>query len=393
MKILLLGEYSRLHNSLKEGLISLGHEVTIVATGDNFKKYNVDYSIESHFLKSYWLLRKLKNSIYKLFGFDLEKVEKAIRFYSLLPKLENFDHVQLINSDAIETLPFLSRFLYKKLFKKIKSRSLLICGDETPIIDYLLKKEFEYSILTPYFENNSLKKYFIYSLKYSTNSYRKTFIWLTQNCQNLIVSDLDYKIPMDKMDYATHFIPNPINTKKIEFQELKIEDQIVIFLGINRSNYIKKGIVFFEKALDSIRKKYNDKVQIIVSENLPYTEYIEHYNKAHILLDQIYGIDQGYNALEAMGKGKVVFTGAGKEFIEHYNLTDRVAISALPDVDYLINELSFLIENPQEITAIGKRARAFIEKEHDYIAIAKKYVAIWESNSSLSKKELQPEKL
>ena len=40
MKILLVGEYSRLHNSLKEGLTALGHEVTIVGTGDHFKKYD-----------------------------------------------------------------------------------------------------------------------------------------------------------------------------------------------------------------------------------------------------------------------------------------------------------------------------------------------------------------
>jgi glycosyltransferase involved in cell wall biosynthesis len=49
----------------------------------------------------------------------------------------------------------------------------------------------------------------------------------------------------------------------------------------------------------------------------------------------------------------------------------------LPDVDYLVNELSYLIENPDEIIAIGQRARAFIEREHDYIKIATKYLEIW----------------
>ena len=78
-----------------------------------------------------------------------------------------------------------------------------------------------------------------------------------------------------------------------------------------------------------------------------------------------------------MAKGKVVFTGAENEFTKHYNLTERVAINALPDVDSLVNKLSFLIENPDEIIAIGKRARAFIEKEHHYIRIAEKYLEIW----------------
>lgn len=53
MKILLLGEYSRLHNSLKEGLISQGHQVITVATGDNFKKYDVDYSVHSAFFLTF----------------------------------------------------------------------------------------------------------------------------------------------------------------------------------------------------------------------------------------------------------------------------------------------------------------------------------------------------
>ena len=91
----------------------------------------------------------------------------------------------------------------------------------------------------------------------------------------------------------------------------------------------------------------------------------------------MYAFDQGYNALEAMAKGKVVFTGAETEFMEYYNLTERVAINALPDVDSLVNELSHLIENPEEIIAIGKRARAFIEKEHDYIKIAERYLGVW----------------
>ena len=51
MRILLIGEYSRLHNSLKEGLLHLGHDVTLVGDGDDFKNYPVDYSIDSKISK------------------------------------------------------------------------------------------------------------------------------------------------------------------------------------------------------------------------------------------------------------------------------------------------------------------------------------------------------
>ena len=47
MRILLIGEYSGLHNSLKEGLEKNGHEVTLIGSGDGFKKYPMDINIES----------------------------------------------------------------------------------------------------------------------------------------------------------------------------------------------------------------------------------------------------------------------------------------------------------------------------------------------------------
>ena len=378
MKILLLGEYSRLHNSLKEGLVTLGHEVSIVGCGDKFKQFPVDYSIYARICNDNKIANLLYRGIRKVIGLDFEKIEKAIRFYLLIPKLNDYHHVQLINSDALETYPILSRFLYKKLFKNIQSRSLLICGDETPIVDYLIKKEFKYSVLTPYFEDNSIEKEFQFPLKYRKNSYRKTFDWLKENCQNLITSDLDYEIPMRKMGFQTTFIPNPINTDTIAFQKTENTGEIVIFLGINRLSYTKKGIIYFEKALEIIQEKHADKIEIIVTENLPYKEYISKYNKAHILLDQVFAYDQGYNALEAMAKGKVVFTGAETEFLNQYQLQeDEVCINALPDENEIAAKLSYLIEHLEKMIKISKNARNFIEKEHNYIVIAKKYLACW----------------
>lgn len=378
MKILLIGEFSRLHNSLKEGLTALNHQVTIIGTGDDFKEFPVDFSVAPKILFSNSLLKFTNKVFFRLFKSDLQLLEKGTRFYFLLPKLKNYDLVQLINSDAIETYPFASQFLLNKLFLQNKKISLLVCGEDTPIIEYLLKNEMKYSILSPLITDKNLEKSYNYSLKYLRHNYSKTFDFIKEKSGAIITSDLDYKIPMKKMGYDCSFIPNPINTDKIQFEPLKIEDKIIIFLGINESSSIKKGSDFFEKALDIIKQKYANRVEIIVTRSIPYKQYIGSYNKVHILLDQIYSYDQGYNALEAMAKGKVVFTGAENEFYEQYNLTENVAINALPDVDYLVNELSHLIENPNEIIAIGKRARAFVEKEHHYIQIAEKYLEVWQ---------------
>jgi glycosyltransferase involved in cell wall biosynthesis len=378
MKILLLGEYSRLHNSLKEGLVALGHDVKIVGTGDKFKMFPVDYSIAAKTCNKYNWTKLVCSAIRKLTGFELEKMERAIRFFGLLPKLKGFDHVQLINSDALETYPILARLLYKKLFAFIKNRSLLICGDETPVVSYQLTGELKYSVLTPYLQDPSLRKTFHYSLKYQKKGYRKTFTYLVENCQKRITSDLDYEIPMQKMGYSTTFIPNPINTDRLKFQELVIADKIVIFLGINRLSHLKKGIPYFEEALARIQEKQYKTIEIITTENLPYAEYMSRYQKAHIILDQVHAYDQGYNALEAMAQGKVVFTGAENEFLQHYQLAeDEVCINALPDAIKIAKKLSYLIEHPEKIIEISKKARNFIEKEHEYKRIAQQYLDCW----------------
>ena len=80
MRILLLGEYSRLHNSLKEGLIALGHDVIIVSNGDGFKNYPADYSIRAKW-SSIKLVNFFRQIIYKFFRFDIAKLEQGIRFY------------------------------------------------------------------------------------------------------------------------------------------------------------------------------------------------------------------------------------------------------------------------------------------------------------------------
>lgn len=381
MKILLIGEFSRLHNSLKEGLLVLGNEVLIIGTGDNFKNYPVDLSTKAIYSQSK-LGNIVRQLIHRLTKFDIEKVEIATRFYFHLKRCKNYDIVQLINEKPIQTVPFLERYLLNKIIKQNKKLFLLICGIDYEIAKkLLLKNELKYSIMTPYLLDKKLKKEYQYAFDFLTEAHKKTHNLIYKQMKGIIVSDIDYLLAIKNSQRLLKLIPNPINLEKIDVDIFPGAEKIIIFHGINDFNYIKKGNIYFEKAIKIIQQKYPDKIKIITVKSIPYHEYIEIYKTAHIVLDQVFSYDQGYNALEAMAKGKVVFTGAETEFTEYYNITKRVCINALPDVDYLVNELSFLIENPKEIIAIGKRARAFIEKEHDYIKIAQQYLNVWSSTT------------
>lgn len=376
MRILLIGEYSLLHNSLKEGLIQLGHEVILAANSDGFKSYPVDLDFEAKWSKLK-LINILRQIIYRLFKYDFATLEYGIRFYFLLPKFKNFDVIQFINEAPIKTTKKLELFLIKKSFELNKKVFILSCGADYLNMKFDIENKTKKSILQPFFLNPKLTKEFDPLFEYLKKNHKKIHDFVLEKCSGIIATDFDYLAAVKKSGKYSGFIPYPINHKKLLFQELNIESKIVIFLGINEWSYNQKGIPYFEKALEIIKIKYGNRVEILITKTIPYPVYINLYNKAHILLDQSFSCDQGYNALEAMAKGKVVFTGAEKEFVQHYNLSERVAINALPDVDYLVAKLSFLIENPEEIIAIGKRARAFVEKEHDYIKIATQYLETW----------------
>ncbi|WP_159021428.1 glycosyltransferase [Formosa sp. L2A11] len=378
MKILLIGEYSRLHNSLKEGLEKLGHEVTIIGFGDDFKDYPVDIKLYENY-QTPWV-KFIKHVIYKLFKFDLVSHDIEKQFYAIKDKLKGYDVVQLINENAFNTIPKTEKKLLEYIFRNNKNVFLLSCGTDYSSVNFAYNNGFKYSILTPYFEEKESKKSFYYALKFTSESYKNLHQYIYKNIKGVIASDLDYHIPLKNESKYLGLAPNPINTDVLEFTQVSTSKKIVIFHGINASKYYKKGNNFFSEALEEIQKKYKDKVEILTVTDLPYTEYIEAFNKAHIVLDQVYAYDQGFNALEAMAKGKVVFTGAEQEWLEYYNLKENtVAINALPDVNYLINTLEWLILNPNKIESISKNARHFIVDKHYYINAAKLYLNLWNS--------------
>ncbi|BAO76635.1 glycosyltransferase [Winogradskyella sp. PG-2] len=260
---------------------------------------------------------------------------------------------------------------------------LVSAGLDYPSVSYAYDKKFRYDILTPYFENKGSKKDFSPALSYLSNEHIKLHQHIFKTIEGVIANDLDYHIPLENHPKYLGMIPHAINLSELPYQTSNIEGKIVIFHGINTYNYYKKGNDIFELALNIIADKYADKIEIITAKNLPYKDYITSFDKAHILLDQIYAYDQGFNALEAMAKGKVVFTGAEKEWLDYFKLKeDSVAINALPNAKYIALKLETLITNPEKITEISINARKFVEQHHDHINCAKNYLKLWNSKSS-----------
>ncbi|MEM6517321.1 MAG: glycosyltransferase [Bacteroidota bacterium] len=376
MRILLVGEYNRSHASLKDGFVSLGHEATVVGMTDGFKKVDVDIEIKHYYKKK--PNRYFRSALVRLFKIDLHSKSVIRQLKKHKSKLQDSDVVQFINESSFLATAKAEKKIFDMLASWNGKTFLLSCGTDYPSVKFAMDKKFRYSILTSYFEGKIDKSHFSLGLKYLKPDFQQLHHHIYGKIHGVISNDLDYALPLENHEKHLGMIPHVINTEKLKFTQLKIGEKIIIFHGINRRNYFKKGNDIFEKALAEIEKRFRNKVNIITIEDVPYSVYIKAFDSAHILLDQIYAYDQGYNALEAMAKGKVVFTGAEKEWLEYYNLKeDEVAINALPDVEAIVNKLEWLITNPEKLIEIAQNARNFVEREHDYIVCAKKYLEMY----------------
>ncbi len=381
MKILLIGEYNRTHFNIKKGLEHFGHHAKVISNSDGFKKVNVDYEILEDKHKTFLdLLYKLK------LGFIAKRIVSisVLRQIKKLKKqLSNYDIIQFVNEAPFNVTLKSQIKIFKWLQKWNKNARfyLLSCGLDHISIDYAFKKKFRYSILTPYFENKVDKKDHSIGLRYLSDKYIKLHKFVFSNITGVISNDLDYHLPLLNHPKYLGMIPHAIDVEKLNYIQPKVSDKIIIFHGINTFNYYKKGNDIFDEALKIIEEKYTDSIEIDTVKNLSYEEYINRFNRCHILLDQVYAYDQGFNALDAMAKGKVVFTGAEKEWLDYYDLKeDTVAINALPNTHAIAEKLEWLILNPEKIEEISLNARSFVKEHHDHIKCATQYINKWSTS-------------
>lgn len=380
MKILLVGEYSRLHNSLKEGLKDLGHDVILVGDGDYFKNYPVDIKLIRRFQKGF--LRRLKNLIFRLSGFDVSSWLMLRSAMHHKNALQGYDIVQIINESPLGIGPKYELRFVNWLAKHNDKLFVMACGTDYISVKFAMDKNFRYSILEPFFQGKVSQKDYAPILKYLSHEHLALHKAVAQLCHGYIASDLDYALPYQGVEKYLGLIPNPINVERIKFIPQNENKKPIIFHGVNTKNYFKKGSDYFDKALEIVTKERVNSCEIIRTQDLPYDEYMKKLTQSDIVLDQVLGYDQGYNALEAMAQGKVLLTCAEKEWRKHYDIPEHcVALNALPDAQKIASLIIELIDHPAQRVVLGEQARKFVEEHHDYKKISQKYLDLWSKGS------------
>lgn len=365
MRILLLGEYSNVHWSLAEGLRSLGHEVCVVSNGDFWKNYKRDISLVR---KKYTLHHGIKY---------------LIKLYRILPRLRNYDVVQIINPMFLEIKAEHIKPIYNYLRRHNKKVFMGANGMDTYWVDYCTRKPFPFrysdfnignkAIDTPM--NRELIAAWQGTAKAQLNRY------IANDCNGIIAGLYEYHTVYkeqhgDKLTY----IPFPIEAEKKTVELYTPTRKIRIFIGIQRSRSIYKGTDIMLHALERIEKNYPNECEIIKAEDVPFAKYSQMLNSCDIQLDQLYGYSPAMNALLAMSKGKIVVGGGEEECYEILGEKElRPIVNVLPEEEDIYNKLEELILHKEKITKLQKESIAFVERHHSPAKVAEQYIEFWNS--------------
>ncbi|MGP9801369.1 hypothetical protein [Rheinheimera sp. NSM] len=364
LKILLLGEFSALHKNLKEGLVELGHDVTIASSGDGWKKIDADLNLGA--VKSGLVGRLLA-------------VTSLVR---ALPKLIRYDVVQFVSPVVFPRFMGINRILVNYIFKFNKKVFLVGAGatSNTTLIADFLEKKYKY----PQFYKE-IKKISpdMWSQTPKGRDYNKWFF-----------SKIDGYIPI-MYEYAEGYrnaehiklcptVPIPINIDKVIYQDNLVKGKVIIFHGLNREG--DKGTPLIREAMMQLQRNYPDEVECVIDGKMPLDTYLDFLRRVNVVIDQAYSVSAGVNGVYNLAMGKVVLGGGESEFLKEFNLEKSPLIPIRPDVADIYSKLEWLVKNKAEISSIGYESRQFAVELHAYIKVAQQYLDIWQNNTIKDKR-------
>lgn len=375
MKILLIGEASFLHNTLKKGLVERGHRVTTMSDGNGWHDAPRDIDLRRD---GRWG---------KLGG--LRVVWQLLRH---LPQLCGNDVVQIHNYQFV---PLMYRWntLLLRFLKLTNRRVVKGCfGDDPQIFRRQAQGVPAYSdtYWSGQLQNADQHRNRIAEVVEhgAEASWRKT----THMADALVACLYEYWLDYNEPPYAAklHYIPLPIECEEMvrwcdgEMVKCVGNDApshpLTILIGLQPKRDFMKGAMKIAAFVEEVARRHPGKVQIKYVEGVPYDEYMHLLAEADVLVDQLYSYTPSMNSLAAMARGTVVIGGGEEEYYEFIGeKTLRPIINVRPDVpdEENITAIERALFTDGMLERMAQESIQFVHKYHDYRLVAKQYEQLY----------------
>lgn len=363
MKILLLGEASNLHWTLAEGLRTLGHDVTVVSNGSGFMDNRRDID--------------LRRTDYGVAG-TIRYLGNLLR---LLPRLRGYDVVQLSNPIFLQLKPEKNRCVFDFLRRHNGSLFLDALGTDYFYVKACQEGRFRYS---DFYLGDRLRDYpgcRETVEAWNSDPMKRLNLYMADRCDGIAACLYEYYVGYEN-DYREKlaYLPIPVRLPDAGRTVPRWEEgmKVRFFLGIQRHRSALKGTDIFDEVLREIERKYPDECETIRVVSLPLNDYLLAMHSSHVLIDQLYSYTPATNALQAMAQGLCVVSGAEPEFYDFIGeKACRPIFNALPDRQQIYTLFEEILRGKKSLPQRCADSRAFVERHHDHIDVARQYADFW----------------
>lgn len=202
---------------------------------------------------------------------------------------------------------------------------------------------------------------------------------IAEDCDGIITGLYEYwTCYQPAFPQKTTFIPFPIKMLEKRCTDRADTSKTIIFIGINRERSAYKGTDIMLRAAQDVQNKHPEKMELRIAESVPFAEYQQLMEGSDAILDQLYAYTPSMNPLLAMSKGIICIGGGEPENYEIIHETElRPIINVQPTYESVCHELEQLVLHPERIPELKRQSIEYVKKHHDYLKVARQYLAFW----------------
>ena len=361
MRILLLGEASRVHSTLRDALAALGHDVVLMSGGNgrNDCPRDVDLSRD--------MSRRKTGGLRVL-----------LTLLRHLPRLVGNDVVQIHNYQFVPLGMFWNRLLISFL-KKFNRRLVKGCyGDDPLVLEMQLKGVPRYSDM---YWNGRLRnacenreRLAEQRLGECVACWRKA----TRMADVFVPCLYEYWLAYSNLFSGSklHYLPLPVRIPS----DVRIKGtggSIKVLVGVQSRRDYMKGARLIGRMVEEAARRNPGRLDVKYVEDVPYGEYCAMLEECDVQVDQFYSFTPSMNSLAAMARGTVVIGGGEEEFYRFIGEDVlRPIINVSPELSFEENvavlERALLTEG--NVGKLSRQSIEFVRKYHDYRHVAEKYI-------------------
>jgi len=368
MKILFLGDSSNYQNCVAGALAAMGHDVTVASSGSRWMQTRRD--IDLYRQSGLWGGFKLCCKLHYL-------CSGAFRGY---------DVVQLHGPIFAELRPHRLRPIFDKIKKSNGSIFFTALANDTPYVRLCLDPDGplrynEYrveGIPTP----NALEHH---EIEYAwTHPPLSDFTkYIHDNVDGCLTALYEYHVGMasafdrERLAYAGIPIEMPAVTPAPEIGAGPVR----IMAACHKGREKEKGFDILLEAIKRVVSANPGKAVMDVVQNVPFADFQNMLNRAHIVVDQLYSYSPATTALMAMARGKAVVSGGEEDYYKFIGEdTLRPIINADPrDIGAFERRLDALINAPDALLNLMRQGPEFVAKHNSAELVARRMLHFWEN--------------